>query len=205
MSLNSKLLNIQQELKAEKSLHNKFGGFNYRSAETILEALKQHLKKHELILTMSDEVIAIGDRVYVRSTARLVTTGEEAEQVGEVHGWAREQLEKKGMDASQITGAASSYARKYALCGLFAIDDGRDADSQDNSTQASETAQEQSMGSQDFPATTKQKAFMLKLWAEITEDDDFQQWYKAEYNEEASAMTSERASEVIDRLKEKNV
>lgn len=122
-----KILNkIQKELKAPKGQTNKFGGYKYRSCEDILEEVKKHLG--EAILTISDEIVQVGDRYYVRATAQL----KDGEEVVQVTAYAREALDKKGMDESQITGAASSYARKYALNGLFCIDDTKDADTQDN-------------------------------------------------------------------------
>lgn len=118
------LQKIQTELKAPKSLYNSFGKYNYRSAETILEAVKPLLAQYGAQLTLSDEIIAVNDRIYVKATASI-TDGTETV---EVTAFAREPDEKKGMDSSQITGTASSYARKYALNGLFLIDDTKDAD-----------------------------------------------------------------------------
>lgn len=115
---------IQSELKAPKGQYNKFGGYAYRSCEDILEAVKPLLKKAGAALTISDSVNLCGDRVYVGAVVRFHFGGE----VIETHAFAREPLEKKGMDSSQITGAASSYARKYALNGMFCIDDTKDAD-----------------------------------------------------------------------------
>ena len=120
----TKLNQIQTELNAPKNLLNKFGGYNYRSAESILEALKPHLAKHKAILTLSDEMVEVGGRVYVKATATLTADGESISTTA----FAREPEDKKGSDQSQITGAASSYARKYALNGLFCIDDTKDAD-----------------------------------------------------------------------------
>lgn len=119
------LQKIQSELNAPKSMRNEFGNFNYRSCEGILEALKPLLKEHELAVTLSDEIVAVGDRVYVQATAKLLS---KSGMIASVTAYAREPLAKKGMDDSQITGTASSYARKYALNGLFAIDDTKDAD-----------------------------------------------------------------------------
>lgn len=119
-----KLQQIQSELVAPKDKLNKFAGYNYRSAEGILEALKPHLEKHKAIVTLSDEMVLVGDRVYVKATACFTADGESIS----VNAFAREPEDKKGSDASQITGAASSYARKYALNGLFCIDDTKDAD-----------------------------------------------------------------------------
>lgn len=119
---------IQQELKAPKDLHNSFGGYKYRSCESILEAVKPLLAKHEATLTITDDVVAVGERVFVKATATLTYTDESGPLTTQVSAFAREPEVKKGMDPSQITGAASSYARKYALNGLFLIDDTKDAD-----------------------------------------------------------------------------
>ena len=117
---------IQAELKAPKGQTNKFGGYSYRSAEDILEAVKPLLNKYDCFLTVSDEIVEVGGRVYVKSTASLQESHRDT--VAEVSAFAREAETKKGMDEAQITGSASSYARKYALNGLFAIDDTKDPD-----------------------------------------------------------------------------
>lgn len=118
---------IQEELKAPKSQYNRFGGYAYRSVEDILTAVKPLLVKEKADLTLTDELVLIGDRYYVKATA----TYEDKDGKQVVTGYAREAENKKGMDASQITGTASSYARKYALNGLFLIDDTKDADSEE--------------------------------------------------------------------------
>lgn len=120
------LMAIQEELKAPKGQFNKFGGYYYRSCEDILEAVKPLLVKNKCLLTISDEIKEVGGRIYVCATAEINTEDGDGYCTT---GWAREEAEKKGMDDSQITGAASSYARKYALNGLFAIDDAKDSDS----------------------------------------------------------------------------
>ena len=117
-----KLSRIQANLKVPKSNINKFGGYQYRSCEDILQGIKPLL--NGLALTVSDDIVMVGERVYIKATASI-TDGEHSLSV---NGWAREAQTKKGMDDSQITGSTSSYARKYALCGLFAIDDNKDAD-----------------------------------------------------------------------------
>jgi len=117
------LAKIQQELKAPKGQFNKFANFNYRSCEDILEAVKP-LLGGKLFLTLSDKIVLIGERYYIEATAKLSN----GKDFIEVPAYARESLERKGMDDSQITGATSSYARKYALNGLFAIDDTKDSD-----------------------------------------------------------------------------
>lgn len=126
MKVYEQLLKIQKELKAPKNQKNNFGNYNYRSCEDILEAVKPMLG--ECTLTITDEVVLLGDRYYVKATATLF----DGETKMSNSAYAREAETKKGMDESQITGAASSYARKYALNGLFAIDDTKDADTQDN-------------------------------------------------------------------------
>ncbi len=130
-----KLLEVQSKLKAPKGQTNKFGGYKYRSAEDILEALKPLLKEHELVMTINDEIVEVAGRVYVKATVRL----SDDEKSITTSAFAREPINKKGMDESQVTGAASSYARKYALNGMFAIDDTKDADTMDNSKEQSDS------------------------------------------------------------------
>ena len=126
MGVYEKLAVVQKALKAPKNQKNSFGGYNYRSCEDILEAAKPLCVDNGLVLTITDDIRMVGDRVYVLATA-TVTDVKGDGQVS-VNAFAREPLDKKGSDASQITGAASSYARKYALNGLFCIDDTKDAD-----------------------------------------------------------------------------
>lgn len=121
------IVRIQAELKAPKGQVNKFGNYRYRSAEDIIEAVKPICHKYSCFINISDEVVMVGDRIYIKSSAFLVDE-ETRETIAMSNGWAREEEVKKGMDAAQITGSASSYARKYALNGLFAIDDTKDAD-----------------------------------------------------------------------------
>lgn len=132
----SKLVEIQAELKAPKSQRNTFGKYNYRSAEDILEAVKPLLKKHDAKIILSDKPVLVGDWHYIEATAKFVC-GDEVEVVT---AYAREPLNKKGMDESQITGTASSYARKYALNGLLLIDDTKDADTDEYKKQTSQNA-----------------------------------------------------------------
>lgn len=123
-TIQAKILAVQAMLKAPKDKYNSFGKYSYRSAEGILEAVKPLLKEQGLMLYLTDDILLIGGRFYVKATAS-VTDGE---TVIAVTSYAREDQDKKGMDGSQITGTASSYARKYALNGLFLIDDTKDAD-----------------------------------------------------------------------------
>jgi len=129
MNINEKLTMIQNELKAPKSQFNAFGKYHYRNQEDILEAVKPLLSKYEVNLTLTDSILFIGDRYYVEATAHIIDN--ELGQV-QVSALAREAQEQSGMSASQITGSASSYARKYALNGLFLIDDTKDDDHKDN-------------------------------------------------------------------------
>lgn len=133
MSIHKKLSVIQKELKAPKGQFNSFGKYHYRSCEDILEAVKPHLG--DCTLTLSDDVKVAGDRVYINATATI----SDGDQSVSVSALAREAVSKKGMDDSQITGTASSYARKYALNGLFCIDDTKDADT--GVSQAQQTSQ----------------------------------------------------------------
>lgn len=127
-NVREKLAAVQKVLKAPKSQYNSFGKYAYRSCEDILEAAKPLCIENGLVLTISDEITEVGGRIYVKATATVADAQIESEGVISVTGFAREPEEKKGMDSSQITGAASSYARKYALNGLFSIDDTKDAD-----------------------------------------------------------------------------
>ena len=133
------LATIQRGLKAPKDKENKFGGYNYRNAESILRAFKE-VQPEGVSLTMSDAITFIGDRLFLVATVKLHHGGQ---VIGEAQGAAMHALAKKGMDDAQITGACSSYARKYALCGLFAIDDSTDdPDSKDNSRATDNAAEE---------------------------------------------------------------
>ena len=136
MTLFEKLSAIQNELKAPKGQFNNFGKYSYRSTEDILEAVKPLCKKHKTVLVLSDEVKHIGERYYVEACATLHDL--ESADALQVTASAREEETKKGMDASQVTGATSSYARKYALNGLFNIDDTKDADTDEYAIQVAE-------------------------------------------------------------------
>ena len=132
MNIHEKLQQVQSDLKAPKNQYNKFGGYNYRNCEDIQEAVKPLLKAVKAALVVGDELVLIGDRYYIKATARFIDceSGETVENTA----YAREEQEKKGMDVSQVTGSTSSYARKCALNGLFCIDDVKDADNQNNAS-----------------------------------------------------------------------
>ena len=136
--LTQRVGDIQHKLKAPKGQYNSFGKYNYRSCEDILEGVKPLLKEHNLALLIDDEIVQIGERYYVKATAKI-TDGRE---LVSATAYAREPDTKKGMDESQITGAASSYARKYALNALLCIDDTKEADTMDNSKKPVQQTQE---------------------------------------------------------------
>lgn len=146
-----KLVAVQAALKAPKGQFNKFGGYKYRSCEDILEAVKPLLLEQGLQLTITDEPVEVGGRIYIKATA-TVTDGSETAAVS---GYAREAETKKGMDESQITGTASSYARKYALNGLFLIDDTKDADATNDHQKPKAAPQ---------PQGGELKAAKVRLW-----------------------------------------
>lgn len=131
ITFQQKVVAIQSKLKAPKGQYNSFGKYNYRSCEDILEGVKPLLSEHELVLTIEDNIEMIGDRYYVKATATL----SDGTNSISTSAYARESLDKKGMDSSQVTGATSSYARKYALNGLLCIDDTKDADTMNNAKQ----------------------------------------------------------------------
>lgn len=136
-TITQKLATIQQKLKAPKGQYNSFGKYAYRNAEDILEAVKPLCAETGTLVLLSDEIMNIGNRFYVKATAALIDAETQAQLT--VSAYAREEEEKKGMDGSQVTGASSSYARKYALNGLFAIDDTKDSDTT-NTTSADKNA-----------------------------------------------------------------
>lgn len=142
MSLKEKLMHVQSELKAPKGQYNSYGGYKYRSCEDILEAVKPLLKKYRVVIGLGDDIDQIGDRIYVRAVATLSDVDSTAQI--KTSAFAREALTKKGIDESQITGSASSYARKYALNGLFAIDDTKDADTDEQRREKDSRAKQQS-------------------------------------------------------------
>ena len=156
MNIYEKLNKIQTELKAPKGQYNSFGKYKYRSCEDILEAIKPFLTETKTVLTINDEIVFIGNRFYVKATAVLADCENENSFIHNT-AFAREDDSKKGMDGSQITGASSSYARKYALNGLFAIDDTKDADTDENAKQ-----QRNSTRTQEPERITKEDVQLLR-------------------------------------------
>lgn len=156
MNIYEKLNKIQTELKAPKGQYNSFGKYKYRSCEDILEAIKPFLTETKTVLTINDEIVFIGNRFYVKATAVLADCENENSFIHNT-AFAREDDSKKGMDGSQITGASSSYARKYALNGLFAIDDTKDADTDENAKQ-----QGNSTRTQEHERITKEDVQLMR-------------------------------------------
>lgn len=174
------LLEIQVELKAPKSQYNKFGGYKYRSTEDILQAVKPLLNKHGDSLELSDEPVLIGDWHYIKATATF--KDHESGETTTVTGYARESASKKGMDDSQITGTASSYARKYALNGLFLIDDTKDADTdeyhQQQQPRPHRTSNKRPAPKKQMTQLQKDKAEYKRLRQEIIKVSDIKMTLK---------------------------
>lgn len=159
-----RLIAVQSQLKVPKNQYNDYGGFKYRSCEDILEAVKPLLQKEGLYVTIADDIVVIGERFYVKATATL----SDGENAISNHAFAREDAAKKGMDGSQVTGTASSYARKYALNGLLAIDDTKDADTLNNGKEYTAT----SKASGKAKATAPDKAAVIAaVYAAQTEEE----------------------------------
>ena len=184
-----KILAVQTDLKAPKDKFNKFGNYAYRSCEGILEALKPLLAKHKLLLTINDEMVVAGDRFYVKATATLHDT--ETDLSISNSAFAREEETKKGMDGSQITGTASSYARKYALNGLFCIDDTKDADTDEYTQQTTkEQPKEQPKRNVDY-----RKQLIAKLNEKGIDAAEFAQKYSV-----TNKTTQEEFKELLAKL-----
>ena len=167
--IEDKLISIQTELKAPKGQYNNFGKYSYRSAEDILEAVKPLNAKQNLLLTLTDEPILVGDWHYIKATATL-TDGDDTLKVT---AYARESLNKKGMDDSQITGTASSYARKYALNGMYLIDDTKDADTDEYQYNQTNNKQQ----SQQNDKQVGKPVILAKFKQGGGTEEQFNEWY----------------------------
>jgi len=181
-----KLIDLRSELSVPKNQFNSFGKYKYRSQEDILEALKPLLKKHDLLLTISDEMIMLGDRFYVKAE---IVLWDNDKVIATAYGYAREPESKKGMDASQITGTSSSYARKYGLNAMFLIDDTKDADTDAHHEQTNRPEKKAPEFNRN-EAIKKIDAFMVnademyvadiqKQYAKCKSREDFKALYKA--------------------------
>jgi len=170
MNIFEKLQAVQTELKAPKGQFNSFGKYKYRSCEDILEAVKPVLAKHKAAITVGDEITMIGDRFYIKATARFYDTESDHAPV-ENTAYAREAADKKGMDESQITGTASSYARKYCLNGLLLIDDTKDADTDEHRNQQEGRKQTaKSVSEAAYPPRDEMMKAILKKYPEGSQE-----------------------------------
>lgn len=191
MGIHEKLMNIQSKLKAPKNQYNSFGKYNYRSCEDILEGVKPLLKETQTVLTISDEVINIGDRFYIKATATLTDT-EDGRSIS-VSALAREDENKKGMDLSQVTGSTSSYARKYALNGLFCIDDTKDSDA----TNKHGKEQSDKLKSNQGQLTDAQLKRLYAIAYSVNIDaDTVKQHVRKKFNKEVKDLTKEEYDQV---------
>lgn len=195
MTLGEKLSKIQYEMKAPKKLYNSFGKYKYRNAEGILEAFKPLEKKYNVFLLLQDSVEIIGDKPYLVATAQLYDC--ESDMTYSARAFAREPLEKKGMDDSQVTGAASSYARKYALNGLFLLDDTKDADSDEHKLMQENNSQKEEL--------TKVKKEIISMCTQLggTKNSDLMAILKTyASNGNPNAIKSiEKAKECLEKVK----
>lgn len=188
------LLIIRNRLVAPKNRKNTFGGYNYRSCEDILEAVKPLLSDHDCNLTLSDEVVVIGNANYIKATATIYNT--EGQSVS-VQGWAREEFSKKGMDAPQMTGTASSYARKYALNGLFCIDDTKDADTNEYRTENDARAKQAQQQKQPQAAAQPSKT-QLTLEQVKANEEQFIYWLYNAHKVNPGMSAMEKIAEYYD-------
>ena len=196
MSIYKKLVEIQSAIKAPKSQYNKFGKYYYRNIEDIQEAVKPYLKETKTTLVISDEIECIGDRYYIKATATLIDT-EEGDSVS-VSAFARESLDRKGMDDAQVTGTSSSYARKYALSGLLLLDDTKDSDSVENDSQ--EVAKRPQKPSKQSEREDLVRTLKLELDRTGIGMKYIRERFKVEKNED---MTDEQLSLAIAQLSSK--
>lgn len=199
MNIYEKLLNIQNELKAPKNQFNKFGNYKYRNAEDILEAVKPICLKYKAVINVYDTIKQVGDRYYVEATA-VITDTENSENYIENRASAREEETKKGMDTSQVTGATSSYARKYALNGLLCIDDTKDTDSEEYQKKA-QPKQNVKVENKEVMITDQQKEIIKKIY---TKEEIIKHLTDIVNKKKLSDLTLVEASDFIKSKKEQN-
>jgi len=198
--MNEKLIAIQQQLKAPKSQFNSFANYKYRNAEDILNALKPLLKEHGLSLLLTDDVVNIGDHNYVKSTAILSEINTEA--VATTSAFAREEVSLKGQIAAQITGGASSYARKYALNGMFLIDDSQDPDSQDNSPKPTPKPKASKLADADEISVMLTKA---KEVSGLSTKDEVVKWFNDTLQCLPNEVPKSDVAEILDEIEAKRI
>lgn len=190
MTIYQKLAAIQQEIKCPKDKENTFGGYKYRSAEQVLESLKPVMARHKVTLVLIDDIRMIGDRFYVMAEAKMVDL--ESETAVSTYAFARETLDRPKMDAAQITGSASSYARKYALNGLLLLDDMKDPDTNEFARQTQDTKQKPKKRKEiDFDE------FAFKLMDAGVNIKKLCEQYKVEQMED---LTPAQVNDILDKL-----
>lgn len=197
------LIKIQEELKAPKSNYNSFGKYSYRSCEDILEAVKPICRKYNTVLILSDKVVNVGSSNYIEATATLINI-ENPEEIIQNTALARESTEKKGMDDSQITGTASSYARKYALNGLFNIDDTKDADTDEYHEQTTKksTKKETKIEDIDIEAKVGFGKYKDMTWIELnTTNPNYIDWLVKSYEEKGETEKAKLVKSIVEKIK----
>ena len=201
MSIYEKLSHIQNEIKVPKNLYNKFGNYYYRNAETIFDTVKPVCMKHRTTLVVSDEIVNVDGRFYVKGIATLCDWDSDKEVTNIAY--AREEESKKGMDASQVTGSCSSYARKYALNGLFNLDDNKDADApeQKEESEARAKANIKNAESKKEKAEVMATESQLKMIHELGNEERIEGLKKHYKVNELSELTIDQASQAIKILK----
>lgn len=201
MNISEKLLYIQQNLKTPKSQHNTFGDYNYRSCEDIQEAVKPLLKEIKAVLLLTDDIKQVGDRFYIMATATLKDV--ESDEVITNNAYAREPESKPKMDAAQITGSCSSYARKYALNGLFCIDDAKDPDTMNNNGQSRQQEVNENRQQEVAPAQQITQSHIKTLVSSIEEHGAKKDMVLANYHlKRFEDMTMAQYRHAMRRLKE---
>lgn len=193
MNIFEKLLCIQIELKAPKNQYNSFGNYNYRNCEDILEAVKPICKKYNAVLVLRDKPVVINDRYYVETTATLYDCEKPEDHIW-VTASAREEETKKGMDGSQVTGASSSYARKYALNGLFDIDDTKDSDTTNKGDETRKQGEEKRNANPN--PLTREELNALG----VTDFKAFKDWVQKQYGKAVLLLTEGECDEIRDYL-----
>ena len=202
MSIYEKLSHIQNEIKVPKNLYNKFGNYYYRNAETIFDTVKPVCMKHRTTLVVSDEIVNVDGRFYVKGIATLCDWDSDKEVMNVAY--AREEEAKKGMDASQVTGSCSSYARKYALNGLFNLDDNKDADAPEQKEEAEARTKANEKKATSKPqekAEVMTTESQLKLIHELGSEERIEGLKKHYKVNELSELTIDQASQAIKILK----
>lgn len=209
MNIYEKLAAVQYELNAPKDKMNKFAGYTYRSAEGILEAAKPLLKKHGAMIILSDEIVEVGGRIYVKATATFIDCEQKPKNesisdrifvvgIPSVTAYAREAEEKKGLDVSQITGTASSYARKYALNGLLLIDDAKDADTDEYATQTGQAPKKDSFGDPKARISKDTQDLIVKMASDAKIE------LKQILTKPLEELTNKQAGSLIQSLRKRN-